>query len=122
VNDAIVITVNGQDFQLEPPFTNRELHLIKQIAGVRSAEIWPALEAGDTDVIVAFAHIAVRRTSQNRPSLDELWELPVGDIDVQLPEEAPDPTDAPTGATSEPGNQETTRPSDGVPPTGTSST
>ena len=56
-------------FEISPPFTNRELHLIKQIAGVRAGELFDAMEVGDNDLVVALAHIAVKRAGRTgRPS------------------------------------------------------
>lgn len=91
------------DYKVEPPFTNRELHIIKQVAGVRAGQLFEALEVGDNDLIVALAHIGVRRTGGNRPSLEDLWDLPAGDITVGIDEEPPDAAD-PTEAGDESGN------------------
>ena len=52
---------NG-DWPLEiETVTNRELHMIKEISGVRANELQDALEAWDNDIVVAFAEIALRR-------------------------------------------------------------
>lgn len=58
-------------------FTNRELHLIKQVSGVRAGEIAEALGAGDNDVLVALAAIAAKRAGKDVP-LDMLWDAPSG--------------------------------------------
>jgi hypothetical protein len=104
---AITVTVQGNQYKVSPPFTNRELHAIKQITGVRAGEMQDALEAGDSDMIVALAHIAVRRSGANRPSLDDLWDLEAGAIDMTLPEDEEDGAD-PTEPAPESGSQETT--------------
>lgn len=49
------------DFTAQP-LTNWDFHLIKQVAGVRAGELEEAAEAGDLDLIVAFAVIALVRT------------------------------------------------------------
>jgi hypothetical protein len=87
-DETIILRVQGSDLKLKPPFTNRELHILKQVAGVRAGELFDALSVGDNDVIVALAHIAVLRSPQNRPTLDELWDLPAGEIAIDMPDEA----------------------------------
>lgn len=57
-------------------FTYRELHKIKQIAGVRAGEIEDALVAGDSDVNLAFAIIILTRHGR-RFNEDVLWDAPV---------------------------------------------
>jgi hypothetical protein len=76
----------------------KEWHLMKEIAGIRSGELLAALTAGDVDVLVAFAHIALRRAGATRPTLDELWELnPNSDLELLEPEtSAPEETDPTT--------------------------
>lgn len=121
--DAILIKVAGRGLPIVPPFTNRELHLIKQIAGIRAGEIFDAFESGDNDVLVALAHIGARRAGVQRPSLDELWDLPAGEIVIEAPEDDEDPTSPPSDADGEPGgNQETTQPPAGDGSTAPSST
>lgn len=46
------------------PLTMRELHWVKQIAGVRLNELQSASVAGDSDLIVAFAVIALVRAGK----------------------------------------------------------
>jgi hypothetical protein len=63
------LTIDGVDpfdgvYELdfaEQPFTNRDVHLIKKIAGVRLGELAEAFEAGDNDLLVAVAVIQLRR-------------------------------------------------------------
>lgn len=108
-NNAITVTVQGNQFKVAPPFTNRELHVIKQVAGVRAGEFWESLAAGDNDVIVALAHIAIKRSGANRPTLDELWDLEAGDIGMDIPEDEPDAEADPTpAAEAADGSPETT--------------
>lgn len=110
----IEILIGEKTYDVTPPFTNRELHLIKQIAGVRAGELFDAIEAGDNDVLVALAHIAVRRGDTARPSLDELWDLPAGEITAEEIEDEPDPTNAADAA--EPAGSPVTPPSEPGPP------
>lgn len=64
------ITIEGTAFDgayemdMSVPFNGRELHVIKQLAGVRLGEIEDALEAGDYDVFIAFAAIALTRAGR----------------------------------------------------------
>lgn len=60
-------------------FTNREYHTIKRIAGVRAGELDEALGAGDLDVIVALAVIALQRNNQPHEE-DTIWDAPGGSI------------------------------------------
>lgn len=67
-------------------FTNRELHKIKQLTGVRAGELTEAINAGDSDLIVALASIALARNSKQVPD-DALWEAPAGKIMIESVEE-----------------------------------
>jgi hypothetical protein len=60
-------------------FTNRELHVIKQLAGVRLGELSDAFAAGDNDVLLAIAKIAVKRAGKDIPD-ELLWEAEMGSI------------------------------------------
>lgn len=70
-------------------FTNRELHLIKKETGVRAGELEEAFQAGDSDLLVALAYIALQRAGRDVP-IDVLWELEAGAIDPDLSEEEAD--------------------------------
>ena len=64
-------------------WTNRELHIIKRISGVRAGEIVEALQAGDNDVIVAIAVIAVRQSGKDWQAFETVvWESESGSIIV----------------------------------------
>jgi hypothetical protein len=67
-------------------FTNRELHEIKKISGVRAGELSEALEAGDSDLIVCIAHIALARHGKTVP-IDALWEAEAGKISFETVEQ-----------------------------------
>ena len=60
-------------------FTNRELHLIKQVADVRAGELEDEFRRGNNDLIVAVALIAARRNGKDIP-VEDLWEATVGAI------------------------------------------
>jgi hypothetical protein len=107
--DKIVISgIKGYDGEYEfdaSYFTNRELHRIKQMSGVRAGEILAAFAAGDNDLVVAVAAIALER---NGKAVHEaaLWDAKVGSIEVQLgaadeEEDALPPAPAPEDSGSE---------------------
>ncbi len=89
----IRLTVDGTggfdgvfDLDLEAlPLTNRELHWIKDIAGVRLGEFEKAADAGDNDLLVAFTAIALVRSgriprTEVKRITDILWDIPGGRI------------------------------------------
>lgn len=99
MSDTINVLVHGHEFGISPPFTNRELHLIKQIAGVRAGELFDAMEAGDNDLVVALAHLAIKRAGRNQPTLDMLWDMAPGEIEIHNPAQESNgvpPTSTPT--------------------------
>lgn len=62
-------------------FTMRELQIIKRMSGVRAAELEEAFTAGDTDLILAIAVIAVRRNGKAWEQFEALaWESELGAI------------------------------------------
>lgn len=80
---------NG-DYELDLSFfTNRELHTIKVIAGVRAGEFEAAMEAGDNDLMVAMTVIAVKRAGKQIP-VDALWDAAAGTIEFDFSDEAPE--------------------------------
>jgi hypothetical protein len=85
MSDTINVLVHGLEFEISPPFTNRELHLIKQIAGVRAGELFDAMESGDNDLIVVLAHLAIKRAGRHQPTLDQLWDMSPGEIEITSP-------------------------------------
>jgi hypothetical protein len=60
-------------------FTNRELHTIKQISGVRPGEFLEAGAALDNDLVVALTIIALRRAGHT-VNEDAIWDAEVGRI------------------------------------------
>lgn len=80
-------------------FTNKELHTIKRMAGVRGGEIGEAFAAGDTDLIVAFAAIALERGGKI-VNEDMLWNARVGAIEL-IPDVSGGDADPPTTGSEE---------------------
>lgn len=113
--DKIVITgIAGYDGEYPfdaSYFTNGELHTIKRMAGVRAGEIQASFEAGDNDLVVAIAAIALER---NGKVLHEqaLWNAKAGCIEVVPAEDDARPPE------SQPANDESAgerKPSSGQP-------
>jgi hypothetical protein len=99
------------------PLDHYDAHVIKRIAGVRGGEMEDALRAGDTDMIVALAVVALLRAEKIKDSeidgaTKAVYRAPLGEImlvgavDSELsdvpPPSAPDETSEPlaTGRTS----------------------
>ena len=90
------------EYDFDPTyFTNKELHTIKRMAGVRGGEIGEAFAAGDTDLIVAFAAIALERGGKI-VNEDILWNAKVGAIEL-IPDTSDkgDDADPPTTGSEE---------------------
>lgn len=93
-------------------FTNRELHLIKEVSGVRAGELEEAFAAGDNDLMVAIAAIMIWRKTGTKPNLDALWDAEAGKFTFNMEDSEDEPEDddslppkiAPddAGSTSEP--------------------
>lgn len=75
-------------------FTNRELHLIKEMSGVRANELTESFQAGDNDLIVAFCAIALQRAGLT-VDRDRLWDAEVGKIDLVVEDDAGPPARQP---------------------------
>ncbi len=58
------ISIDGRSYEMPDNFTYREMNRIKRLTGLRAGELFPALEAGDTDVAMAFAITAADRAGQ----------------------------------------------------------
>ena len=65
---------------LARPFTYRESHMIKEIAGVRALEMEEAMTAGDSDLIIALTKIALDRAGRSDVSAEMLMDAQVGGI------------------------------------------
>ncbi len=79
-------------------FTNRELHLIKRLTGVRAAELEAAFAAGDNDLVVAMAAIALQRNGKPLHE-DVLWDARAGTITFVGGDDADPPAEAPPSET-----------------------
>lgn len=95
-------------------FTNEELHTIKRVAGVRAGELQDALAAMDSDLVVAFAAVALKR---NGKAVHEqlLWAANFGAIRLEFDAEVPE-EDAELPPPQGPGDSESedeNRPSSG---------
>jgi hypothetical protein len=92
-------------YELDMNFTNRDLHTIKQVAGVRAGDLNDALEHQDLDLVVALAVNALRRAGKPI-DMDVLWDSEAGKI-MLVADEAdavppPQPSSEPGGSVSEP--------------------
>lgn len=89
--------------------TNREVSTIKRISGYTPLEWGDAGDRGDSDIIIAFAVVALTRTGRFLPKVNEdvLWDADMGRIDIdtsddeEAAEASPPPVSEPS-ATSEP--------------------
>lgn len=96
VISGVALGVDGEYPLDAASFTGDELHLIKQVSGVRAGELAEALGAHDYDLVVAFATIAARRAGrQVDPAL--LSAAAVGAISVNFDDEEAEerPLDSP---------------------------
>jgi hypothetical protein len=96
------------------PFTNGELHTIKQVAGVRAGEMQEAIEKDDNDVLVALALVVLGRHGKRVP-VQAMWLADVGSLVfdfTEVAEEEQDPTvPPPSGLASQEIAPETSEPS-----------
>lgn len=88
-------------------FTNRELSIVKRLAGVRAGELDEAFGAGDSDLIVAMAVIALKRAGKTVVE-DAIWDAPsgqitfvAGEVDADVPPAIPSPTPVSSGSGDE---------------------
>lgn len=93
------------EYELDMNFTNRDLHTIKQVAGVRAGDLNDALEHKDLDLVVALAVNALRRAGKP-VDMDVLWDSEAGKI-MLVADEAdavppPQPISEPNRSVSEP--------------------
>lgn len=81
-------------------FTNRELHRIKKLTGLRAGEFEDAFSALDNDMVVAFAVITLERNGHTVKD-DILWDAPAGGIRLEFSEEEVE-DDSPPGQAASP--------------------
>ena len=80
------------EFEDFASFTNRELHRIKKMTGIRVGEFSEALGAGDNDLLVALATVILERNGITVND-DILWDADAGAITMDFTtEDAEDPT------------------------------
>ena len=79
------VRVAGTDYPLDMQLTGREIQLIKRVSGVRMAELEAALDAGDYDVLIAFAAIALQRAGKP-VDVDALLDAPFGHVEFVVEE------------------------------------
>lgn len=63
--------------------TTREYHQIRQVCGLRAAEIEDGLESGDVGLMVALTAIMLQRAGHT-VNMEILWNAPEESFDVQL--------------------------------------
>lgn len=73
-------------YPLDLVFTHRDFSTIKRVSGVRANEVMDALNAGDLDIVVALAMIALQRAVVPFHEHD-LWDAPAGSITLEIEEE-----------------------------------
>lgn len=82
-------SINGE-WNLEPPFDLEEYHEIKRLTGLRSNEIADAFSAGDLDLNLAWAWLALRRAGK-AVNIRILWKAKAGQILLRFPDPEPEP-------------------------------
>jgi hypothetical protein len=97
--DVAKIVVDGVKYDMPDNFTYREMNRIKRLTGLRAGELFPALEAGDTDVALAFAITAADRAGllENEEQFMDL-ELDKIELDFSDEEEKAGPPAEPAAA------------------------
>lgn len=89
-------------------FTNRELHRIKQVSGIRAGELLDALEANDRAAYVAVAVMLLER-EDHRVDPDVFWDASAAAIRIRLDDDAEasggDPPDQPPTGGDNPDGQ-----------------
>jgi hypothetical protein len=61
------IRIDGSEYELPETFTFREMGMVKRVTGLRAGEIYDAFASGDTDAIMAFALVAMKRADPATP-------------------------------------------------------
>lgn len=102
--------------------TNRELHRIKLLTGLKAPQLFEGIQEGDTDATVGLASVVLTRNGKTYQD-DWLWDAPMGaslqflikaaEDDDELPPPSGSPVNTPTGdaetnggVSSEPGSGE----------------
>lgn len=90
--------VDGE-WELDDELDYGAFRTIKQTTGLRASEVNDALAAGDADLVVAFAMIALDQNGR-RYQANELWRAKIGSI--TLVGDLANPTQTPNGSELEP--------------------
>lgn len=92
----VIENVPGLDgeYPLNLVFTHRDFRTIKEVANVRANEVMDAINAGDLDIIVALAEIALRRAGRSH-SIEDLWDSEAGSISLDVTDVEEDPANPP---------------------------
>jgi hypothetical protein len=77
------IVIDGTQYDMPDNFTYREMNRIKRISGLRAGELFPALQAGDTDVAMAFAITALARAGKLEDE-EQLMDLELDKIKLDF--------------------------------------
>lgn len=89
------------EYELDVTYlTNRELHTIKNLCGLRAGELDDALQAGDSDVIVALAVIALERNGKGPVDANVIWDAEFGNLTFVPGEDDAGPPEVPSGSDS----------------------
>ena len=95
------------EYPLDFTFTNREMYRIRQISGLRGAEVLDALANDDNAAYVAVAAVVLGRAGHDRLDVDKLWDSESGSILIFAdpasdagPPPASNPSDPPENETS----------------------
>ena len=81
-------SIDGE-WTLELPLDFEEYHEIKRLTGLRSNELQEAFAAGDLDLNLAWAWLALRRAGR-QVNVDILWKAKAGQILLRFPEPEPE--------------------------------
>lgn len=71
------------EYEVSQDLTNRELHLIKKVSGVRAGELEEAFAAGDNDLVVAITVITLQRNGFPDASVEAIWDADAGRIRIK---------------------------------------
>ena len=80
------IVIGDESYDMPDNFTFREMNRIKRLTGLRAGELFPALEAGDTDVAMAFAITAADRAGKLRDE-EQFYDLEIDAIELDFSDE-----------------------------------
>ena len=80
------------DFGHPETLTQGEAHKIKKATGLRLGELEDAVDAGDTDMVIAFAIVVLDR-AKKRYDIESLWDAPLGAVILEADESASDEAD-----------------------------